>query len=60
MPFTKVKSTEMIYHLNGESWNLYTLKEMVRQMEEDGFTPESEVNIDFKNNAVKVTLVSER
>lgn len=53
--FNKVMTREMIYHLTGDNWNLYTVSELTKQIASDGFGPEAEIQFDMKNGAAKVT-----
>jgi hypothetical protein len=58
MAISKIKNTEMIYHLNGDKFTLYSVNELLKEMERDGFAPESEIEFDKKSGAVKVTMIT--
>lgn len=55
--FTRVKQTEIIYHLNGHEWTAWTMSELMKQIEEDGFPPEAEIQVDHKNKNARVISV---
>jgi predicted ATP-grasp superfamily ATP-dependent carboligase len=57
MSFSKIKQTEMIYHLNDERWTLETLKRLIEEIEHDGFDLETEISIDFKNGSVRALAI---
>ena len=59
MPISKVENKEIIYHLDGQGMTVGTITEILRQAtQEDGFNPESEMQFDNKNGAVKITRIT--
>jgi hypothetical protein len=59
MDFSRITSTETIYHLNGAPMTIGTITELLRQItQNDGFPPEAEIEFSKKDGAVKVTRIS--